>query len=256
MKYTLLDLTQTVLSSMDADEVVSINDTIESEQVVKIIKTCYYELVSATDLPEHRNLFTLTETSVATPTVLVKPATVDELHWFKYNVRTVTDTVDIWKEVHWIEPQLFLSNSHQLDQTATEVDSFTLTGDSFSTTIYIFNDRGPTYWTSFDDINIVCDAYDVGVDTHLLEAKTACFGRLLPDWTESDGFTPDLDDQQFALLLNEAKALAWAEMKQTIHAKAEKKIRQTQIRMERTKQDLPGKDQAWVRSLPNYGRRN
>jgi len=40
MRYTLLELTQDVLSSLDGEEVTSINDTTESTQIVKIIKSC------------------------------------------------------------------------------------------------------------------------------------------------------------------------------------------------------------------------
>lgn len=256
MKQTLLELTQDVLSSMDADEVTSITDTIESEQVATIIKQVYYDVVHSTTLNEHKGLFTLTGTSIASPTVLTKPADVLDLEWFKYNKRTATDTVDIWGNVDYLLPVDFLDRVRCFDQTATEVESFTLTADGYDTTIYVHNDRGPDYWTSFDDLTIVCDAYDVAVDTDgLTDAKTSCYGKLLPSWEHVDSFTPDLDTEQFRLLFNEAKAMAWAEMKQTIHAKAEKKVREGKIHLERKRQDLPGQDQAWKLSTPNYGRR-
>lgn len=255
MKQTLLQLTQDVLSSMDADEVTSITDTVESEQVATIVKQVYFDIVHSQSLSEHKNLFNLTATSVSTPTVLTRPDDVMELEWFKYNKRTSTDTTDVWEYVHYLEPAAFLDLVHGFDQTATEVDSFTLTGDSYSTTIYIENDRAPDYWTSFDDSYVVCDAYDSAADTTgLVASKTSCFGKLLPTWTHEDGFTPDLDAEQFRLLYNEAKAMAWAEMKQTMHAKAEKRVREGKIHLNRKKQDLPGGDSTWALSLPNYGR--
>lgn len=256
MKQTLLQLTQDILSSMDADEVTSIADTIESEQVATIIKQVYYDIVHAQTISEHKNLFTLSETSVSTPTVLTRPTDVLELDWFKYNKRTSTDTVDVWETVSWMPPADFLEYVRGFDQSQTNVDSFTLTADGYNTTIYIENDRAPDFWTSFDDHSVVCDAYDAAVDaTGLTATKTSCYGKLLPSWTHEDSFTPDLDAEQFRLLYNEAKATAWAEMKQTAHARAEKKARQGYIHLERKKQDLPGGDRAWVNTLPNYGRK-
>ena len=58
MKYTLLEMTQDILSNMSSDEVNSISDTPESLQVATIIKQKYYDIVSRGDLPEH-NLYRL-----------------------------------------------------------------------------------------------------------------------------------------------------------------------------------------------------
>lgn len=257
MKQTLLEMTKDILSSMDGDEVVSITDTVESEQVATIIKQSYYDIVAPNGLSEHKNLFNLTATSVATPTVLTKPADVMALDWFQYNCRKLTDTVDIWEEIEYKDQKEFLQIVQNFDQSQTNVQSFSLTSDGYTATIYVENDRAPRYWTSFNDNTVVCDAYDVAVDaTGLKTIKTNCFGHLLPSWTHSDGFTPDLDIEQFRLLYNEAKALAWAEMKQTIHQKAERKVRDGKIHLERKKQDLPGGDKTWGKSLPNYGRKS
>lgn len=255
MKYTLLEMTQSILSSMDADEVTSISDTLEASQVAEVIRTAYFEIVASADLEEHEGLFTLTQTDATTPTMLTKPATVEHLAWFKYNKRTSTDTVDIWESVQYLPPSEFLDMMHAIDQSATTTESWTYSSDSFSATLYVHNDRAPTYWTSFEDANLICDAYDSGVDTYLKNSKTLCFGRLIPTFTMSDSFTPDLDDQQFNLLLQEAKALAWAELKQTVHAKAEKKAREAKIKLTKQKQDLPGGDSTWKLNLPNYGRK-
>ncbi len=42
MRRTLLDMVQEILSDMDSDEVESIDDTVEAEQVVSILKSTYY----------------------------------------------------------------------------------------------------------------------------------------------------------------------------------------------------------------------
>lgn len=253
MKYTLLDLVQTVLSSMDGDEVNSISDTVESEQVAKIIRTVYYDIVSPTDLPEHYGLFNLDPTDSTTPVVMSLPSNVDYLEWLKYNSRESTDTEDKWKYIEFLEPKDFLEVTQKFDQSATTTDSINYTANGFTTKLYYENDRAPKYWTSFDDREAVFDAYDSAVDTFLQSSKTQCYGKLLKTFSLTDSFVPDLDDQQFPLLLNEAKSLAWAELKQAAHQKAEKTARYYRTKLERTKKDLPGKD-GWKASLPNYGR--
>lgn len=253
MKYTLLDLVQTVLSSIDGDEVDSISDTIESQQVAKIIRTCYFDIVSPTDLPEHFSMINLNGTSSSTPTVLTRPDGVDFIEYFHYNVRTSTDTEDNWREINYVEPDEFLYTVRHFDQSQSTTQSFNLTANGYTTKIYYENDRAPKIWTSFDDQKVICDAIDTGVESSLQSSKTSCRAKLIKTFTLSDSFIPDLDEQQFPLLLNESKALAWAELKQAQHGKAEKLSRMYRTKIERNKKDLPGKD-GWGNSLPNYGR--
>jgi hypothetical protein len=51
VKYTLLELTQRILESMDSDEVDSIEDSPESLAVANIIKECYFDILGKLDLP-------------------------------------------------------------------------------------------------------------------------------------------------------------------------------------------------------------
>lgn len=68
-----------------------------------------------------------------------------------------------------------------------------------------------------------------------------------------DSFIPDLDDEQFTLLLNEAKALAYFELKQSAHPKAEQEIKRGWSSVQKNKSvvNSPG----YFNELPNYGRR-
>jgi hypothetical protein len=91
------------------------------------------------------------------------------------------------------------------------------------------NDKAPEYYTSFDDRQIVFDSYDADVDSTLQKSKTICFGLKESSWTKSDAFVPALDSQQFHLLLQEAKAQAWVELKQLTNEKAERKARRSWV---------------------------
>lgn len=273
MKQTLLELTQDVLSSISGDEVASIEDTVESSQVANIIKQVFFDIVTKADLDEHYNLFNLQSTSDSTPTMLTRPDEVEFLEWFKYNARLtpfdgesavgempvgdsrdLTSNVDVWKNVVYKSPQEFMEIIQGFDQEDQYTGSYTYNGNSFSSTIYYRSDKSPDYWTSFDDKYVICDSFDQYVDEYLRTIKTNCFGKISPTWTHSDTFVPDLDIQQFNLLKNEAKAMAWAELRQAAHAKAEKNSRQYWVQMQNDKKSLPNGN-TWARSLPNYGRR-
>jgi len=78
-------------------------------------------------------------------------------------------------------------------------------------------------------------------------------GWVLPRWSMTDNFIPDLDEQQFPMLLNEAKSLAFLELKQQVHPKAEQEIKRqaSSIQKFKTKSVRPTP----FEQLPNFGRR-
>lgn len=118
-------------------------------------------------------------------------------------------------------------------------------------TFYYKNDQRPHICTVIQDYYVIFDAYDSAVDSTLQESKTLVKAQVNPAFTLSDVFVPNLDDQQFPLLLNEAKALAFFEIKQQPHQKAEQEARRQWIHSQKEK-DLhttPGFDQ-----LPKFGR--
>lgn len=239
MKYTLLELTQMILSSLDGDEVNSITDTVESSQVATIIKNTYYDIVSGLDLPEHKTLFELTATSSSTPVVMTKPTDVTDIEWVKYDYYTVDDPHHQFLDVRFVDLKTFLEMSYALDPAETDVETCNVTTfGSDSLVLNYYNDRHPKYFTTYDDNAVLFDAYDAAEDAFLQKTKTQCFGLTIPSWTASDGFTPDLDARQFTLLLNEAKAQAFIELKQAANPKAERRARRGWIQAQRTKNNI------------------
>jgi hypothetical protein len=249
MRYSLLDMVQTILSSMDSDEVNSINDTTESQQVVKIIRTCYFDIVLRKNLPEHYELFKLDAIGDATkPVWMKKPTDIDKVLWIKYDKRLAGESDPLMAPVRWQEPNQFIQESTQLRATASNVEAMNYKGN----TLYFLNDRAPLYYTSFNDNDIIFDSYDSTVEATLQQSKTLCYGTREVAWTEDDDFIFDLDLREHSLLLQEAKALAFAELKQTEHASAERAARRHQVRLQREKFDVKkGPYQDW----PHYGRK-
>lgn len=252
------------MSSMDSDEVNSIDDTVESQQVVALIKTVYDDIVSRGGMQIHKTLFNL-DASIdpLQPVLMTKPSTIDTIEWVKYNRIKTTDTFPTWAEMIFRPLDEFLFMSHQMNPTETNVDTMTIVNaDGYTITFNFRNDLGPTYYTSYDDTTLIFDAYDSVVDTTLNTAKTLCYGSKNVVFTEEDTWVPDLQADQFALLLNESKSLAWAELKQTAHQKAEQTARRNWRHLSKTKEHIPGLARAdkltrmnAIDLLPNYGRR-
>jgi len=260
MKYTLLELTQAVLSSMDSDEINSINDTVESQQVVEVIKTVYDDIVSRSSLNSNNTLFNLTaSTDITKPILMTKPDNIENVKWLKYNVMTVSDTEPVWADLQYLTVEDFMHFIYQYNPGETNVSTFNHVIGA-SNILFVFrNDTAPKYYTSFDDNTVFFDAYDNQVDTTLQSSKTLGFGQQATDFSKTDTFVPNLQPQQFALLLNEAKSLAWAELKQSQHQKAEQAARRNWVHVQKTQDQIIdgsvlGSGNHFFDKLPNFGR--
>lgn len=212
-------MVQLILSSLDSDEVNHYAETTESLQVANIIETVYNDLVSNIDMPDHYDLFQL-DPHPDFPTRMVLPSNVISVDWIKYRgVLLRLQSLEYFLE-YYISPA---------------------------------RDKDPTQYTTPDDKTFWFDSFDEAVEANLQKENTLCWGKLVPSFQFADDFIPNLDPEQFSLLFNEAKALAFAELKQTPHQKAERKARDAKIRTQHTK-DILYNDHFYKR--PNYGRKN
>lgn len=234
MRYTLVELVQRILESMDSDEVSSINDTTEALAVANIVKECYFNLVGKLDFPEMEDIFQLTGSGDSTkPCLMYLPTNVLDLNKVKYNSSSTSDPQ--WYDLQYQTLDQYLDQMSSLDIDDTNVDSMTVTENGQTFTFKYRNDSLPNYYTSFNDRTLLFDAYDASVNTTLVGAKTLCYGAIEPTFSLVDTFTPDLDPRQFDLLLNASKAQAFVELKQIQNPKAEVKERKGEINAQRTK---------------------
>jgi hypothetical protein len=255
MKYTLLELTQIILSSMDSDEINSINDTVESQQVLTIIKTVYADIFSRSNLPENYILFNLSASGDAgKPTIMFLPEdAVTNCLWVKYNMARADDIDSRFARVCHVSLSEFLTRMHaHVPSQGTHLIKFNHIVDGTNIEFVADNSVAPSFYTSFDDKTFVFNSYDSEVDTTLQSSKTMAYGEKQPPWIASNTFIPPIDDHQ--LLLHEAKALAWVEMRQMQHPKAERSARQQLVHLQRTKHKILDGDD-YRTQTPNYGRK-
>lgn len=248
-------MTQTILSSMDSDEVSSISDTPESLQVATVIRTAYFDLIARANLPDQYTLTTLDASGDnVKPTLMTLPETVDSVEWIRYDAQTVTDTEINMRLVTYRDPYPFFEAMYQLNTGASDVGTFTHNVGNDEITFLYTNDNAPNYYTVLKDNIYIFDSYDAAVDTTLQKSKTSVYAKNLVDFSMTDSFVPYLDESKFPLLLNEAKALAWAELKQTVHQKAEVNSRRGWTHLQKEKSSAAKPD--YLGQLPNFGRRS
>ena len=154
----------------------------------------------------------------------------------------------------------FLHRIVRFDPTESDVGTFKLvinnvgTGNDSSYVFYYKNNQQPQNCCVISNSIVVFDAYDNTQDSTLQSAKTMCHGWVLPTFRMEDTFIPMLDDKQFPLLLNEAKALAFFELKQQPHQKAEKEINRQISALQKYKAEQ-SKPTDFFDAFQNYGRR-
>lgn len=249
-KQTLLQITQEVLSSLDGDEVNSISDTTESDQVATLVLRAYQDLIANTKVPELEEPFQLTGLGDTTkPTHMNVPSTVDKIEWIKYNKREVGDSDDDWKDVDPLEKEAFIELC--LSRETSDTDTISVT-DFSGVPLFVKNDVAPKYFCLLDDDVVVFDSYDSAVDSTLQGSKTFCYGRKDPAISKVDTFVPDMDSNLFPAFINECKSLAYYEIRQQPHQKAENETRRQRVRWQNDKFKSEPSNK---KDGPDYGRK-
>lgn len=248
MRMTLLEIVQSVLSSMDSDSVNDINDTVESEQVASVAREVYYELMTYNDwdhLYEWRQLEGVSDTS--RPNFLKIPDSVGRVEIFKYDVTDNQDPKRVINELTYLTPNEFIRKVHSRSSSESNVEVVT---NSNNVDMFIEDDKEPEFWTSFDNEYIVTDSYDKTVDTTLQESKSSAWCRVVPSWTQDNDFTPDLPTEFFPPYLAEVKSTCHLYFKQQASQKDEQKARRGLSHVRR-KERFGDRGSNWV----GYGRK-
>lgn len=223
MKLTLLEIVQSVLSSLNSDNVNDVNDTIESSQVVDIVKDTYYEMLSYNDWPHLWVLRELEAVSDQTkPNFLRIPDEVEQLKTFSYDVTSNTDSNRKIVELTYREPEDFIRMLRGRDTSQTNVNVY---DNGHGVDLFILDDKMPEFWTSFDDEYIVTDSYSLAEDTTLNGSKSSAHCKVIPVWSGTNTFVPDFPASFFPTFLAEVKSTASIVLKQQLSQKDEQRAR-------------------------------
>lgn len=204
-KDTLLELVQDILSEADGDEVNSISDTIEADQVARVVRNEYKLIVDEFDIKMHETLVKLAATSSSTPTQMTRPEGFHSIETIWYDVRAEASDDAKFQEISFRDPASFLETAMSLTGSDSDVTTQSLGDSGFS--LQVKNDKAPSYWTileGYDDI--IFDSYDVALETNLQASKTLVKGVQRPTLALSDSTVPDLPLNLMQLLKNRARA--------------------------------------------------
>lgn len=249
MKMSLLELTQDILNDLDSDEVNSIDDTVEAQQIAQIIKSTYFAIISNRNWPHLKRGISLEASGDdAYPSHMKLADNVKELSFVNYNKARLGETRKLYQSVKWLEPDDFLRYTNQRNSDDSNID---VISDYSGVELLIRNDQAPTYYTSFDDTHLVFDSYDSAVDDTLQESKVQAQGYVNPLWLVEDDFIPDLPEEAFTYLLEEAKSRASLKLKQSQDAKAEQESNRQRTWLSRKNWRVHGGI-----IYPDYGRKN
>lgn len=279
MKYTNLEMTQSILSSLGSDEVNSVSDTTESLQVLEILRQTYFNIVNRLDLPNHTQLIQLDPSLDSTvPVLMYIPDGISKIEWLKYfNTNIINESsagghdinVDItpsgntttavpgYEYVTILPVTQFIEMVNSFNPSETNVKTFTFADNSNnyngSYTFYYKNNKQPQFCTILSNHYVIFDGYDNTQDSTLQGSKTMALGEVTPLFQMTDTFIPNLGEEQFQLLLNEAKSLAFFELKQSAHPKAEQAAKRGWSAVQRDKAIV--ERPTYFKQLPNFGRR-
>ncbi len=254
MKKTLLRIVQDILYDMDSDEINSIGDTVESTQVARKVENVFWDVVSRLSLPKNSSLIELASSEdVGLPNIMYVPENVLTIESLKYYNRDVNGVYN-WNDVEYVPYNDFIRGMYSVDPTQTNIKTVTLTLDGGHTfKFYPYKDRGPTYFTSFDDHTLIFDAYDESIDLTLVSDKTTATGKVSPTFEQNDAFIPPLDPETFNLFFFEAKQACFADMKQIENADAGRRSRKSWIKKQVDRATI-NDPYANFRDTPDYGR--
>lgn len=233
---TLLEIVQDILNDMSGDEVNSILDTPESQQVSSIVKNTYYNIINGKTWPHLKKLTVLDGVGdTAHPNYLRLPTNVNDIEYIKYDCKTTTDTFDKYKDITYLSPVKFMEMITSRHSDETNIITIT---DFGGAKLYIYNDKSPTYATSFDDNYIVFDAYDSTIESTLQSDKSQIYALVEPEWSMVDDFIPALPTELFSQLVAEAKSTCFVSLKQSANEKEEQKSKRQRYRASARKSRL------------------
>jgi len=248
MAKTLLKMTQDILSDIDGDEVNSIDDTIESQQISRAIVDMFDFIVSDQELPSIKQTFQLEAYGdTDKPTHFDIPADVNTIDVLRYNTADDGER-ETFVKVYYLEPVDFLRQTKNRNVLDTNVISVEVEDN---VTVNIRNDVSPTYWTTFDNETIIFDSFDENISSTMTASNTEAYGQRPPTLSRVDGAFINLPNNLLPYLQAEVREYAFDVWRGGATPKIQQLARKGRVRQQRSRDKLRRNVK-----LPNYGRKS
>jgi len=207
----LLDYVQVVLESLKEKVVDTIDETQPSLQVAHILREVFFEGLANRNWPHKFLVTALQPFGIDTPTHLIIPSSIKRIFSIKYNKRRLADTRDKYDDVRYIDPEEFLFRTNQRNSSEDNIDTVT---DVDGGKLFIRNDTPPTWWTSFNQDQVIFDSYDSEIEATIQASKQQVYVIKNPEFCIEDDFIPDIPEIAMPWFIAEAKSVASIEVSQ------------------------------------------
>lgn len=209
---TLLDVVNEILSDMGRDEVNELDATPEAARVLVILKDTYRHLCTR-NLWEHKMVHKPLDGASDTtkPTKLLIPEDVIHIKSLDYHVYDPSSSENYYITLTHLYPEDFLRIVQGRNASDSSVSSF---DNDNNVELRVFNDRAPTYWTSFDDKYVYLDAWNSVLDSTVVTTRTQAHVTVYPNFPAQDTSTFDLPARFMPMFISWAKATCFEKIKQ------------------------------------------
>lgn len=223
-KKTILQIVQTVGQRIGSDEIDSLDETIESADIVGVLIGVYEEVISRKPWeflrghPRQLDAIELTSNQLNT---LVLPDDVTRVECVRY--RSDNESNEGYKELRYLSACDFVTKVQARNPLN---DNMTTIVNNDGVRLFIETNRAPIYWTSFDEENITFDAYDLARGIGNLAADSVIIADIIPavDFTDPLAVLP-VPQRMETLIINDAISTAAVALRQTTDPKAEQVAR-------------------------------
>lgn len=231
MNRTLLYTVQRVLEKLDLDVVNSINDSQDAILVAREAEDTFYDLLSREDWPDQIDLIEVESVGDTTnPTALRLPTNTLGIHSVRYDVTASGETTTSIKELEQLSVDDFLDRVYNRDSS----DSNVVTVDYKDIPLYIYNDKAPEFYTTFDNELLILDSWYVDVETTVQGNKSIVQAMTIPTFESTDSYVIPLEATVYPLYLAEVTSAASFSLNGTQSPEEERRRNRGISRLRRT----------------------
>lgn len=235
MKYTLLQMVQRIAAKLGGDEISTLDETIEAVDIKNEVLNTFDDLVSIQEWEwlKHipRQLGARTVSPAQPACVLNLPADVVHIESLMYEAQSVVGERATCKKLTYLPPAAFqqMVMSRGIEDN---IDELTVN----EIPLRIYNNRNPSYFTTFDESVVVFDGYDSTIDTTgIAYSKTSCIARITVSSDDDTDWSPSVPDWFYNLWYHEATARCFSSIRGVEDGRTERMARRaltTAIRMD------------------------
>ena len=231
-RYTLLEVVQEVGRSIGSDEITTLGESVEVEDIESIVIQVLEDIVNRREWTWRQNQVRRgTPVGGTEVTSLELPDDCDTLQVLRYRNSTNATTNRSYEEVKYIYPEDFLELCEQQAAGNPGTDTVLIGGAE----IFVRNNKPPQFYTSFKQGVVMMDSYDSAVDptgvTTANSLLTCVVGIDTSGASGNPNYVPDMPTRFFPMWLQESQAVASQQLRQMANDRAERESRRTYVRL-------------------------